>query len=200
MAKKTTRAAALMRAFEYAWLRMISENDGESLRHMNESVFRYFFVSAVRTIVGPKVCEDEWKRIDLLIRGEGEQAAVEFKFYDSRPFRHLKSETVHYKGKPSEGNRDEFAKSLTELMSHQESGRNKWYESEDANITERYFVLVGVDRLAKDRLCFSEHYLPQNARSLASYNLDFLTDREHRFDDDPENNLYVFGWLARVTE
>ena len=37
MAKKTTRAAALMRAFEYAWLRMISENDGESLRHMNES-------------------------------------------------------------------------------------------------------------------------------------------------------------------
>lgn len=196
MAKKLNHAAALAQAFESAWQRMISENDAESLRHVNESVFRYFFVSELRTIVGPGACQDEWKRIDLLIRGEREQTAVEFKYFDSRPFPHLKSKTVHFKGKPGAANRGEFTKSLEGLMRLQD---NKWYESEEANITERYFVLLGVDRLVNPRLCFSEHYVPDHVKAPADYNLKFLTNRQHRFDG-PDEGLFVFGWLARVTE
>lgn len=197
MGKKSIHAAALTQAFEFAWLRFLSENTPESIRHVNESVFRYFMVSALRELLGPGVCEDEWKRIDLMLRAEGEQSAVELKFYDSRPFRHLNSETVHHKGKPSKGNKNEFAKSLDGLMNLQDKD-NKWYHNEGANITERFFVLVGVDRNEKPSLCFSDYYLPANLKSKVGYQFEFLAEREKRLNE-PENDLFVFGWLARVT-
>lgn len=121
---------------------------------------------------------------------------MEFKFYDSRPFLHLNSGTLHFKGKPGAANRREFSKSLEGLMNLQ---GNKWYENEAANITEHYFVLVGVDRLVKQRLCFSKHYLPDHVKAWADYKLEFLTNRQNQFDG-PNEGLFVFGWLARVTE
>jgi len=59
--------------------------------------------------------------------------------------------------------------------------------------------LVGVDLLVNSKLCFSEHYLPERVKAWSDYKLKFLANRQYRFDGLGEK-LFVFGWLARVTE
>lgn len=202
---------AIVEAFNQSWNRLITEINGEEdfVRHLNESVFRYFFVSKLRAQLKNATCEDEWHKVDLLVKGKlvkGKEshAAIEFKFYDCRPLNWLSGETT-YKGSVSKKNLGEFVNSLEILanldkpdffktqkdpLAGEAKGRDK--------IKEKYFVLVGVDRVlegSKSNMKFSEYY-GKDAAIEKKYPLRLLGQVKQK----EIGNLKIFGWICAVNE
>jgi hypothetical protein len=185
----------VVRAYRGAWKKLISDHSDITLRHANESVFRYFFIQELLHQKVELSIEDEWRRIDLLLRAPNCQAAIEFKFYDTRPMNMLDGK-VRYKGGSGNKNFQEFRKSLSQLASLEAS---PWYQNDKANITDRYFVLVGT-KWPKLGLSgnFSNHYYPLEkvAEKVASLSDVIMTPlgESHEFIGNAE----IFGWICSV--
>ena len=123
-------------AFNSAWAELATNHKPETIRHVNESVFRYFVIKELLKGKHAFEIEDEWNRIDLLLRTKEKQAAIEFKFYDSRPFNSI-SGTCKYKGGASDKNYGEFVHAINRLRYIHETN---WHSIQKANIIEKCLV------------------------------------------------------------
>lgn len=179
-------------AFVNAWNKLIRTTDENTIRHVNESVFRYFVVHELNLLHPNFHIEDEWKRIDLLLRGKDEQAAIEFKFYDSRPLNQI-SGTQALKGGAGERNFNEFLNSLKILCNDLEN--MSWYKQQGANVTEKYFILVGTKRPANGaKGDFKAWYYPtNNIKCPENIELKKIIEFNHAVMD-----YEAFGWLCKV--
>ncbi len=181
----------LQEAFNFAWQYLINNHTDKSIRHVNESVFRYFVIRHFLEHHPNIGIDDEWKRIDLLLRHDNHQAAIEFKFYDSRPSKPIHGLTT-YKGGAGKKNHAEFENSLKSLLSLDEKD---WYKTQKANITERYFILVGTKLPNSDnKRDFAIFYYPANEISVDFCELNTIEQHNTMLGE-----TQVFGWLCRVT-
>jgi len=179
-------------AFNNAWTKLISEHDINTFRHVNESVFRYFIVRELISLDSKFDIEDEWHRIDLLLKSPSSQAAVELKFYDSRPLYTIDGLTK-LKGGAGSKNFSEFLNSLRIINS--EIDNFNWYREEGANINERFFILIGTKRISAGRNGdFKRLYFPVETIDISlDIKLEKISEHFHSYND-----LEVFGWLCRI--
>jgi len=181
---------SVLEAFRSAWDRLCILARTVPVRHVNESVFRFLFIESFLGQNRRLECDDEWKRLDLLVRGLGHQAAVEFKFYDSKPLRHVDGR-VTWKGGPGERNLGEFLKAVEDLRTLE---TRPWYAQTGARIDERYVVLVAVDRPERGaRGLYSTWYLKPKVHG----SLDILCVLEGKL---PLDDLPVFGWVGKIVD
>ncbi|MEO7097937.1 MAG: hypothetical protein ABI162_01150 [Luteolibacter sp.] len=183
----------VVKAYRGAWDKLVAEHCDLTLRHVNESVFRYFFIQELLRQNVQLSIEDEWRRIDLLLKAPNCQAAIEFKFYDKRPIVTLGGK-VRYKGGSGPQNFGEFTKSLEQLMSLE---TKTWYQQDKANVTERYFVLVGTKWQEGGRSGdFSNHYYPPQVVKMPAG----ITMKPLATTHEIVGNAEVFGWICSVAK
>jgi len=157
---------------------------------MNESVFRYLLVRQLLNLNPPFTVDDEWKRIDLFLQAKDSQAAIEIKFYDSRPLNPI-SGKVTYKGGAGQKNWSEFNNSLRGLLNLRDQ---PWHEKQFANIKNLYFILIGTKREELGyKGDFMEWYYPTNRM-----NVDFCSVHEVVSKTSRIDGMTVFGWLCKV--
>lgn len=183
----------LSEAFKDAFEEITQNNSSDSIRHVNESVFRYILIKNLlkKNDLSFSV-EDEWKRIDIYLIGKKSNAAVEIKFYDSRPLKNEHGDVIYYKGSASAKNLEEFKSSLEKLRERMDDKDKKF-----GNITEIYYILVGTKRgIRNNRHDFQERYMPSED-FLNTYNLKLLCNAEDRLESKAENDvLTIFGWIC----
>ena len=184
-------SSALKDAFNHAWQYLITNHTKENIRHINESVFRYWIIQYLMQQRHNDISiDDEWKRIDLLLRDDNCQAAIEFKFYDSRPFHPISGSTT-YKGGAGSENYKEFKKSLKILT---ELNNEDWYKKQKANITEQYFILIGTKHQDnKPNRDFSTWYYPATDIKIDFCELKIIEQKYEALSD-----IQIFGWLCNV--
>lgn len=183
-------STALSDAFNHAWKYLIENHTDKTIRHLNESVFRYLVIQHLSHYNQDIGIDDEWKRIDLLLRDNLCQAAIEFKFYDSRPLRALSGATT-YKGGSGKANYKEFEKSLKILVN---LNSQSWYKEQNANITERYFILTGTKHLnSSPRRDFFSWYYPATKINSDFCELEIIDQNRESL-----GAIQIFGWLCHV--
>ena len=182
--------SSIRSAFNGAWNELLTTHTSECIRHVNESVFRYLVIKKLLGDNHGFKIDDEWKRIDMLMRSEERQAAIEFKFYDSRPFNHISGKPT-LKGGAGKKNFGEFTKSLNGLKNlHQET----WYGEQKANILERYFILIGTSRPEYGaKSDFMSWYYP--AEKIQPKECELHVMEQHA---TVLGNAHIFGWLCKV--
>lgn len=85
------------------------------VRNTDESTFRSFFLRSLLTYHKDWDCDSEWSRVDLLVRGSGEKAFIEFKYYLSKPRRMLDGKQKGFKGGAGKKNEAEFQCCIEQL-------------------------------------------------------------------------------------
>ena len=184
----TTIDKIISDSFKKAFETCLLDIDADAVRHLNESVFRYYFIKALPAGIGK---EDEWKRIDLLIHNESGHYPIEFKFYDKRPLNRFDSKKPSYKGGPSEKNFREFKKSCFTLL---DLGNNQEIQKLGADIKDKYFILVAADR-DSDKVKFADFYLGKHITKLQE---EGVTSKELVFEQKTIDSINVFGWVLKL--
>lgn len=176
---------AFIRSFEH----LCSEVSGDKFRHINESVFRYFFIQALYSVKPDIGIEDEWKKIDILVHDKGFHYPIEMKFYDTRPMYIIGSETLGTKGGAGGKNFDEFLASAKKLV-----GIEERHKKIPFNIGARYFILVAGDRPGAEQ--YAKYYrgnIHIEALTENGISSEILETRIYQKD-----KLEIFGWVMKM--
>lgn len=128
----------LANALERATGTLTKELEIAPLRNLNESVFRHHFLMSAYTLHPDIECQTEWKRIDLLLQREGQNHAIEFKFYGDGTAHNLDGSRWWRKGGPGKKNRDEFFACVEKLANLEQ---RDYIRNEKAPITDKHLIL-----------------------------------------------------------
>lgn len=187
---ETTIKKAFIDSFNY----LCSQVVNVPFRHINENVYRYFFIKHLPKNIG---IEDEWHRIDLLLHDQNFQYPIEFKQYSTRPLLLLGKNKCGRKGGAGKKNFQEFLNSAKKLVEKREE---PFYSRNNCNFKNSYFVLVAGDTAGeKGKNRFDYWYSDQNRHldALLEIGIKSKVIAQKEFRSPSEK---IFGWILEIWE
>tara|TARA_R110002167_G_C12700574_1_gene653449 strand:+ start:2704 stop:3279 length:576 start_codon:yes stop_codon:yes gene_type:complete len=165
-----------------------------TFRHLNESVYRYFFIKHLPSSIG---IEDEWHRIDLMLHDSEYQYPIEFKQYDTRPLFMVNSKKIGKKGGAGSGNFKEFIESSKKLV---ELKNKEFFTKRGCNFKKYYFILLAGDLCQNNKNStqrFDYWYWNDNRHIQALSKVGIRTKLIAK-KEFTKSSLKVFGWVIEL--
>ncbi len=178
----------IAKAFHDSLKKMLRGINSENYRHINESVFRYFFIKSLPKEVN---AEDEWRRIDLVLHDDSGIYPIEFKQYDTRTLKNFNGKDG-FKGGAGKGNFNEFIYSSVKLV---DLLREQPYIDKGCKFKRGYFILLAGDNHTMKKAKFSDYYKGEHIKKLKREGIKVKKITDFKLI---QKEFEIFGWVLRL--